>query len=212
MADDKSYIIDPLTTLCKLAILYFLPDNTKLSISNHVLHIQEYTYLQGAKRMMNGDNRKDISNLNTPIIKVIKWYILDNEEKIEFTDDKINLNIKTIALYAIKGLKKIQMNTYNSDLSIKIILQYFINILTDSLENKWDETHIVKNLSEGSVISEKIKNNYDAQIISTATQILTESEKSSTKDSTIMINCLHDLLGVRDSNFISLMKELNTTL
>ncbi len=214
MNDDKICIIDPLTTLCKLALLYFMPDNTKLSISNHVLHIQEYSYMQGAKRMINGDNRRDISNLNTPLLKVIKWYILDNDEKTIFADSKVGESIRAITFYAIQGLRKSQNITYNSDMSLKIILQYFINILTCALDGKWDETHVAKTQSEGSILTDTIKNNYDSKVMNSIAKMLTDADQSmnSPSDVSIMIDCVHRLLRNRDNQFVNMMKELNTVL
>lgn len=212
MDDDKICILDPLTTLCKLALLYFLPENTKLSINNYVLHIQEYNYLQGAKRMINRDKRTDISNLNTPILKAIKWYILENDKKVIFAEEKTNQSIRIIATYAIKGLKKAQEITYGTDMSVRIILQYFINILTAAIDSDWSETQIVQNQSVDSILTDKIKNNYDLQLINYTSQVLQEAEKSSPTDVTIMIECVHKLFRNRDTQFVLIMKELNTVL
>ncbi|HLX52370.1 MAG TPA: hypothetical protein VKR58_00415, partial [Aquella sp.] len=85
-------------------------------------------------------------------------------------------------------------------------------ILTASLEGKWDESHVIKNQSEGSILTDKIKNNFDTQVINYTAQILTEADKSPPADVIIMIDCLHRLLRIRDDKFVTSMKELNTVL
>ena len=212
--DDKNYIIDPLTSLCKLALLYFMTDGTKLRISHHILHIQEYGYMQGAIRLINGDNRRDMSNLNTPLLKVIKWYILDSDERIIFANDKLSDSIRIITSYAIKGLKKAQTITYSNDLSIKIILQYFINILTDTLAGAWNEDSVIKTTTDGSILTDTIKNNFDPQTINSIAKMLVDADQQNISPSNVnvLIECIHKLLINRDTDFSNLMKELNTSI
>lgn len=214
MIDDKSYIIDPLTTLCKLALLNFMSVGTKLSISHHILHIQEYSYIQGAMRTIHGDNRRDISYINIPLLKVIKWYILDSEHKISFSDDKMEQSIKIITNYAIKGLKKAQSTTYADDISMKIILQYFINMLVSALNNNLTEDSVVKNPTEGTILTDTIKNNYDPHTINTIAKMLTDADQTNNLQSNIniLIECIHKLLINRDIEFANLMKEINTNI
>ena len=213
MTDDKSYIIDPLSSLCKLAILHFMPEGTKIGISHHVLYIQEYSYFQWMERMKNGDNRRDISNLNIPILKAIKWYILKNDERVEM-DDEFALNIKLIASYAIKGLYKLQSSTYDKDMTIKINLQYFINLLRDALNETWNEDHIIKNDNDNNILSDKIKKNYESNIVNSIAKMLNDTDKvgNSQDDINALVDCIHKLLINKDNIFVKLMKDFNTTL
>ena len=213
MIDDKSYIIDPLTCLCKIALLHYMPDGTKLAISHHILHIQEYTYSQWLERMKNGDSRRDISNLNTPLLKAIKWYIIENSEKVEMNKE-LQSSMETIAQYATKGLVKLQNRTYHTDKGIKIILQYFINLFRDAFSNDWNDNATVKADSDSSILTEKIKNNFDANTINSFAKMLRDAEKmgKSPEDINALIDCSHKLLINRDSVFVKLMKDVNTTL
>lgn len=214
MTDDKNFIIDPLTSLCKVALLYFMPDKTKLAINHHVLYIQYYNYYQWLERMKNGDSRVDISNLNTPFLKAIKWYILekDNPEKAVM-DEETHQSIKIITQFAIKGLKKLQNQTYNTDEAIKIILQYFINILKNALDDVWIED-ICVGMNHNSILSDKIKNNYEAHTINSIAKMLNDAEKlgNAQQDIDVLIDCAHKLLINRDAIFVKLMKDINTTL
>lgn len=212
MTDDKNYILDPLTSLCKLALLYFLPKGTKLGISNHILYIQTYSYHQWIERRLNGDSRRDISNLNAPIIKSIKWYIINNTDKAEI-DPETTESIKNIANFSIKGLIKLQEFTYHNDKTIKIILQYFINLLRDAMNDNWSETNIIK-IDGENILSDKIKNNFDSRTINAIAKMLIDADKieKSPEDIIALIDCVHQLLINRDNLFIKLMKDVNTTL
>ena len=212
MADDKTYIIDPLTCLCKVALLFFMPEKTKLAIGHHVLYLQGYSYYQWIERMKNGDSRIDISNLNTPFLKAIKWYILDNPYKAQL-DKETNESIKIITQFAIKGLIKLQSSTYNNDCAIKIILQYFINILRNALDGKWSDEECVMTDSNNRILSDKIKNNFEPHIFNSIAKILNDANmETSADDINVLIDCAHRLLINRDTIFVKMMKEINTTL
>ena len=212
MADDKNYIIDPLTSLCKVALLHFMPEKTKLAISHHVLYVQGYSYYQWLERKIYRDSRIDISNLNTPLIKAIKWYILDGEEKAIMDKEMIN-SIKIISRFAILGLTKLQHTTYHNDITIKIILQYFINLLNDAINNEWKDENCIKTDSN-NILSDKIKNNFEAQTINSIAKMLNDADKNknSQEDVMALIDCVHHLLINRDVGFVKLMQDFNTIL
>lgn len=211
MTDDKSYIIDPLTCICKTALIYFFSEGTRFAIEHHVLYIQDYNYLQWIKRMKNGDTRVDISKLNVAYQKAMMWYVLDNEEKLEM-DEELNESIRQIVQFSIRGLKKIQNTTYKEDTAIKIILQHFINMMNDALDNRWDSERYISMGNTNNILSDQIKNNLDPKIINSIAKTLTDAEqlKTSEKDSKAMVKCVHELLSNRDTEFSKLMKDVNT--
>uniref|UniRef100_A0A6C0CBP8 Uncharacterized protein n=1 Tax=viral metagenome TaxID=1070528 RepID=A0A6C0CBP8_9ZZZZ len=233
MNDEKNYIIDPFTMLCKLALIYFMPNYTKISISNHVLHLQEYTYYQWAERMMNGDNRKDVSYLYSPIVKMIKWYVYDNPEKIQM-DNALKEDINIIVSYCIKGLRKTQNVTYDKDLMIKILLQYFINLITDASIGTLSENNMLKlgdTQYEPNILEDRIKNNYDPKMINSIAKMMIDADNIDTPDllssdtnlgskinplgrnfQGALVDCVHKLLLNRDEIFIKTMKDVNTVL
>lgn len=215
--DEKNYIIDPLTLLCKLALLSYMPDGTKLRVCNHILHIQETGYMQGAIRMIHGDTRRDISYLNIPLIKAIKWYIIKSEERIIPADDSVFEHMRTIATYAIKGLQKVQNHTYGDDVGIRIIIQYFINLLTNAMNNTWSDDETVKNTSSqsdalGSLIADTIKYNYDANTIQSISKMLTDADQKNIQNTNALTECIHKILINRDTEFVALMKEIHTSI
>ena len=212
MTDDKSYIIDPLTSICKVALLHFMPEKTRLAINHHTLCVQGYSYYQWLERMKNGDSRIDISNLNTPFLKAIKWYILDCTERAQMDDEMLD-SIKTIVQFTIKGLVKLQTYTYNMDSAIKIILQYLINLLRDALEGNFREDCYVK-MDSNNLLTDKIKNNFEPHTINSIAKMLSDASKIESKqeDVNALIDCAHKLLINRDSTFVKIMKDVNTIL
>ena len=213
MSDDKSYIIDPLTLLCKLALLNFMPEGTKLGINQHILCIQEYNYYQWIERIRNGDNRKDISNIDAPLLKAIKWYIIEGPDKAEMNSEMIK-SIHIITSFSIKGLQKLQNTTYGGDRAIRIVLQYFINLLRTAINDTWDEENIIKNDTDNNIVSNKIKYNFEDHTINYIAKMFADINKiENSKDNiTAIVDCVHKLLINRDYVFVKLMKDINTIL
>jgi len=215
-SDDKTYIIDPLTTICKLALLNFLPGGTKIGIGHHVLNLQSKTYYQWAERKYHGDTRNNIANLVIPLIKVINWYILDNDERIKMDND-LKESILRISHFAVGGLTKLQKDTYESDLAIYIILQHFIDLLNDAMNGIFRKGNYQKITNDKNLIADKVKHNFDPYIINSISKMLDDASKMIgdeyiERDMTALIDCVHKILNNRDEDFIHMMKEINTTL
>lgn len=213
MSDDKNYIIDPLTCICKLALLHFMPVKTKLAINQHTLHIHEYSCYQWIERIKNGDSRKDLSHLSASIFKATQWYIVKSKEYVEL-DDITRTSIRNISEFSVKGLQKLQKSTYHEDTPTVIILQYLINMLSDALKNEWDGTkYIESQINNEKTISEKIKSNFDSGVINSISKMLTDAENNSNNDDIVaIIECVHKILMNKDVIFNNMMKKINTTL
>lgn len=64
---DITKIVEPLSTIIRLAIFNYKPIGTKLSIQNYKISYHEPAYLSGVYRCINGDNKEDIHYLHIPI-------------------------------------------------------------------------------------------------------------------------------------------------
>lgn len=210
--NDKNYILDPLTCLSKIALLYFMPEKSKLAIGHHVLYLQKYSWTQWIERKKNGDNRNDLSKLDIPITKAVMWYLVINPSKIDL-DEEFEKTIKKITEFTIKGLLKLQQYTYQDDKAIKIILQYFINILRNALNGEWDDNICVIIEDNSSVLTDKIKENLESQTFNFIAKILSDCDNNECRDNIdTLIECAHKLLLNRDNNFVKMMKNINTIL
>jgi hypothetical protein len=211
MTEDKMFIIDPLTTLCKLALLYLLPEKTKLSIGGHILCIQEPTFYQGLQRLGNRDYRTDLSYLNAPLYKAMKWYLLDNTDREAMEESSI-ANVKTITRFAVAGLSKLQKGAYKNDMCMNVILQYFINMLTNALDDEWNEKYYVTDFGE-SVLTNKIRSSYEKSTIESIAKMLGDAQNAdSDLTNKTLSTCISKMLDTRDVVFIQMMKDINTIL
>lgn len=213
---DKNYIVDPFTTLCKLALFNFLPEETKMGIGHHIVDVQKYTYFQWIVRKKNGDTWKDFSNLIVPIIKSIEWYILDGPNKVDMSDET-NENMKIIANFSIGGLLKLQKTTYKNNKTIRIVLQYSMNLIRDAINDTWNEENLIEFDSYNNILSDKIKKNFDPDIINSIAKNLSDAKKiqindESDKNIKPFIDCVHELLSIRDEQFSTMMRLITTTL
>jgi len=123
-------MLDPLSTIIKLALLNKYNNGVKISIQYNIIYIQKKSCYQGLLRWFNSDSKKDLDKLFNPIIYACQKYLINN----------IYPNINIIFEYAIKGLDKL-INTYNNDTIISnylkylsLIINYFLIKFNNNLE------------------------------------------------------------------------------
>lgn len=114
-------ILDPFSTICKLAILKFDEKGTKLTFVSGTLNLQAKSAWQGIVRFTRGDRGEDIHNLHYPIYWACKWYI-DHFESINL-----------IFSYAKDGLIKLS-HEYEDDQMIHHCLSFYINMISSCLQ------------------------------------------------------------------------------
>jgi hypothetical protein len=135
LADDntniniKTFILDPLSVIVKLAIIGNKPIGTKILIQNNVISFQEPGYFQGISRIFYKSNKTDIQYLYNPIY-IACFTFLSNEYLKEN-----NTRIKSLFGCAQKGIKKL-METYKSCSIINLVLTYYYTIITYFIENE----------------------------------------------------------------------------
>lgn len=136
----KSFILDPLSVIVKLAIIGNKSIGTKILIQNNIISFQEPGYFQGISRIFYKSNKTDIQYLFNPIYLACvtflsKTYIKDVEDYITDVDNRI----KSLFNCAQKGIKRL-METYKNCSIINLVLTYYYTIITyfikgDSVEN-----------------------------------------------------------------------------
>jgi len=116
-------ILDPLTTMCKLALLAFKPIGTKIVFDNNNMILQEPAKLQGFwRKYYYGSSKDQIHHLLIPITRAIKRYPITNP------------HIKVIFQTSIIGLERLK-NTYNNDSSTAVhSLELYIQTITEALD------------------------------------------------------------------------------
>jgi hypothetical protein len=95
----KTFILDPLSVIVKLAIIGNKPIGTKILIQNNVISFQEPGYFQGISRIFYKSNKTDIQYLYNPIYIACSTFLSSEYLKEKFTeweregeDSEINLS------------------------------------------------------------------------------------------------------------------------
>ena len=110
----KNMVLDPLTTVIRLAILSFKDEGSKISINNNKISYCEPNLWQGTLRLAFGDNREDLHNLYNPIIRATEWYSCKDK------------NMKTLFKLSVKGIEVLR-DTYSKNSTIYHTLRLYID-------------------------------------------------------------------------------------
>jgi hypothetical protein len=129
----KLYVLDPLSTIIKLAIIGNKPVGTKLFIQDNVIYLQEPGIFQALCRMYYHTSKTDLQYLYNPIYFACQTYL--SEKFIDKTPA-----IKKLFSSAIVGLGRLK-ETYKSCPIIPLCLNLYISVI----ENHLDE-HLVNSL------------------------------------------------------------------
>lgn len=229
MSDHKQ-LLDPIGTMCKLVALNFCDNNTKISIHNHVITFQEPDKLQWFVRSCYGDGRENISELYYVIIKLILWFLVDDDSII--SDNSMNNNskirqsdeIKRMVGYLCDAFSKLQSLTYQYG-NVTLALQYYINLLTDALDDKFTDHLLPKHLKYQDKISdnlldlEKLKNLWELKDIKRICELYdncfsllsSDDEDNDSKQSLIQsyLKSIDSILKITDEKFQKLIKNNN---
>ena len=128
----KSYLLDPLSVIIKLAILSNKPVGTKILIKNNILYFQEPGMFQSLCRIIYQTNKTDLQYMYNPIQIACQTFL---------TKGFVNQTprIKNLFLCAQNGLKKL-IETYKINSIICLTLNYFHVIITNHVEQVYNET------------------------------------------------------------------------
>jgi hypothetical protein len=192
MSDNTStQILDPLTTVIRLAILSFKMIGTKISIHFNNIEYQEPTLLQGTFRWKNGDKRSDLHNLCNPLKICRLKYNPDEDERIN--------NIYSKSINGLNNLQ--QLYDGNAD-STKHALSHYINII------KGEDLYIDQNQLE---IYDKFNSIWTDKDIDIINDLMIEIENKYNKqeDITSYLNSIDALLNGKD---LKIREILNNTI
>lgn len=171
----KNVILDPYTTLVRLAILSQLPPGTKIGIyQNQIVYYPPHS-MQGIYRMFQGDKRGDLHNLYLPIKKCVEWY----------TSETDNEKVKYVFDLAHKGLVMLKDNYHsnntNSDNSTYLSLGIFDGILTGRQQEIYDSITPAR----AELVKKELEHSTDSLIHKELKRMWTDHDK----------NVVYDLLA-----------------
>jgi len=128
----KSFILDPLTVIIKLAILGKKPAGTKLLICNNTIYFQDPGFIQIFYRMYYNSNKTDLQYLYNPIYIACQSF-LSNKSIQE------NPRMKDLFICAQKGLKRLS-ETYNNCSIISLCFNYYDTIIKNYVEEVYNDS------------------------------------------------------------------------
>lgn len=185
---NKAQILDPYSTIIRLAMISYKIHGTKIAISDNKLYIQDPSILQGAIRTFSGSQKDDIQYLKEPIEKAGIALMKSKDYKLKWIFEKaicgLDVLSKTYNEY------EIIINCISTYISI---IQNFINTVDDDepeLYNEKDNKNKIRNELYNDFISMWTDNQMNVVY-----GILTELEN-------ILINCPKiDNINTNTTNF-----------
>ena len=82
---NRNLILEPFCCILRMILLNYKPIGTKISIQNNSIQYYDPSMFQGILRSIYGDNREDIHNLYSPILKAFEWYNTIDLSEIPYT-------------------------------------------------------------------------------------------------------------------------------
>jgi hypothetical protein len=132
----KLFLLDPLSTIIKLAIIGNKPVGTKILIQYNIIYLQEPGIFQSITRMFYNTNKSDLQYMYNPIQIACNTFLSkENIQKIP--------RIKNLFICAQNGLKRL-METYKSCSIITLCLNYYYAIITNYVEQKYNDSIFYK--------------------------------------------------------------------
>jgi hypothetical protein len=156
----KSRLLDPIGTAFKIILLNFEPENTRITINDHVLELEPPDITQFITRWWYGESREDICCLTNTVVRFIEFYIDESSGQNEIENsfagvfnghDTGKKNIKQMAKYICDGLEKLEQ-IYKMD-NAALTLAYYRLLLKLAIDGKYNNDFLP--------IFMKEKQNYD---------------------------------------------------
>lgn len=131
----KNLILEPLSTVLKLALLKYKDKGTKISISDNSITYNSPSTMQGFLRNWRGDNREDLHNICSPLMQALRWYPKD-EPLYAFMYD--------LCIQGLQTLKEV----YEENSTIHHTIQHYIGLLNDDSETDESKNPIIEELHD----------------------------------------------------------------
>ena len=128
----KTFVLDPLSVIIKLAIIGNKPVGTKILISKNIIYFQEPGPFQALCRVFFKTNKTDLQYMYNPIETACKQFL--SKEFVKNTP-----RIKNLFTCAQNGIKRL-IETYKANSIISLTLNYFNVIITNHVEQTYNES------------------------------------------------------------------------
>ena len=188
-------IMDPVSCVVRLALLIYMPLNTKISFDNNKINFQEPALLQGAVRWLNGAGRVDLHNLYHPLQKFRNWSSssFGKDDDLDILKDKSS-----------KGLMKLRDSYSETDRSICHSIDLYNQMLIKEINDN-DSIQICE--KENSLYNE-IKLFWSSMEINIVCNIIREMEETTDSYKIIgYIKSIQNILSIKDKMLEDLINK-----
>lgn len=127
----KTFVLDPLSVIIKLAVIGNKPVGTKILITKNIIYFQEPGPFQALCRVFFKTNKTDLQYMYNPIELACKQFL--SKEFVKNTP-----RIKDLFTCAQNGIKRL-IETYKTNSIISLTLNYFNVIITNHVEQTYNE-------------------------------------------------------------------------
>tara|TARA_B000000475_G_C15937939_1_gene423498 strand:+ start:358 stop:1029 length:672 start_codon:yes stop_codon:yes gene_type:complete len=199
---NKSQVLDPLSSLIRLALLNYKPIGTKLSFYNNTIYFQEPDFLQSAKRWSSGDNRNQIHNLYNPIFKIHQWYDIKQPQFV------------FILQKAKSGLQNLIQCYTNDSSTIAHSINYYIETIDNILDDNIKKDDLENTTDIYSIKLKDLWSHREIEIIYLLLQDIDEKKNNQTKFNNIdsLIQAIESILIGKDKFIYNIVNKLSTSL
>jgi len=128
----KSFLLDPLSVIIKLAILSNKPVGTKILIKGNTIYFQEPGMFQSFCRIIYQTNKTDLQYMYNPIQLACQTFL--TKEFVKNTP-----RIKNLFICAQNGLKKL-IETYKTNSIICLVFNYYYVMIANHVDQVYNET------------------------------------------------------------------------
>ena len=156
----KSFILDPLSVIIKLAIISNKPVGTKILIQNNVIFFQEPGVFQAFCRYVLNTNKSDLQYMYNPIHAACQHFL--QKDFVESTP-----RIKSLFKCAQLGIEKMK-ETYKDYSTICLCLNYYYIIINNFVEQIYNDNIFCKDSMTSlysNEIIEKLNNQWSTDKI-----------------------------------------------
>ena len=146
--NNRNLILEPFCCIMRIILFNFKPEGTKISIQNNSILYNSPSLFQGIFRSIYGDNREDIHNLYSPILKGFEWHNIEESDMNRYFFENL-----------IIGLEKLN-SVYDDNTIISHSISHYITMIKDILDTN-DLTKFKEIDKQESPLIENLKDIWD---------------------------------------------------
>jgi len=196
---NRNLILEPFCCIMRIILLEYKSIGTKISIQNNSILYNDPSLFQGILRSFYGDNREDIHNLYSPILKGFEWYNIGESNMNRYFFEKL-----------IIGLEKLN-SVYDENTIIYHSISHYITMIKDLLET--NDLSKFKNINkQESPLIDNLRNIWDSDeiyIIYKNLNYINNSENEELKKT--YIKSIEDILSYKEKQVENYINNSSTS-